>query len=123
MFKLVYPDWKTSNQVYVRALCQGEDRDKVLVVEEDGLVIGFISYFLKLEKKSGEIGINAVHPEFQNRGVGTMMYEHVLGRMEEQGIEIVEVGTGGDPSHIAARRAYEKCGFAALPLVRFYKAL
>jgi GNAT superfamily N-acetyltransferase len=123
VFNLVYPDWKTSNQDYVRSLCEGEEKGDVLVVKKDGALIGFISYFLKPEKKGGEIGINAVHPEYQKRGIGTAMYEHVLKRMEEEGIELVEVGTGGDPSHRAARRAYEKCGFVSLPLVRYYKSL
>jgi arginine utilization protein RocB len=39
------------------------------------------------------------------------------------GIPLAEIGTGGDPGHAAARRVYEKAGFTALPLVRYYKAL
>ena len=123
VFDRVYPDWRTSNQEYVRGLCEGQQKKRVLVVEEDGRAIGFVSYFVKPERKSGEIGINAIHPDYQNRGIGTMMYEHVLEIMEGHGIELVEVGTGGDLSHRAARRAYEKCGFVSLPLVRYYKAL
>ena len=33
------------------------------------------------------------------------------------------VGTGGDASHAQARKSYEKAGYTALPLVRYYKAL
>ena len=34
------------------------------------------------------------------------------------------VGTGGDPSHAPARRAYEKAGFGpAIPSLYYYRAL
>ena len=33
------------------------------------------------------------------------------------------VGTGGDPGHAPARRAYEQAGFTALPIVNYVKKL
>ena len=52
------------------------------------------------------------------------MYELVLERMREQGMLLATVGTGGDPSHAPARRAYEKVGFGpALPSVWLYRRL
>jgi hypothetical protein len=43
--------------------------------------------------------------------------------MREGGMKVVEVGTGGDEGHAAARRTYEKAGFTGLPLVRYYQKL
>lgn len=123
IFKLVYPDWKSSTRKYIQSLCEGKEREKIFVVEEKGILIGFISFFIYSEKQSGEFGINAIHPDHQNRGIGTMMYEHVLALMKKEEVRLVEVSTGGDISHAAARRAYEKCGFVPLPLVKYYKAL
>lgn len=38
--------------------------------------------------------------------------------------EAATVGTGGDPSHAAARRAYEKAGFdAVIPSVWMFRKL
>jgi hypothetical protein len=51
------------------------------------------------------------------------MYDHVLSKMKAEGIRVVHVGTGGDFSHLPARRAYGKCGFVPLPLVRYYASL
>jgi hypothetical protein len=52
------------------------------------------------------------------------MYEHVLARMKELGAALATIGTGGDPSHAPARRAYEKAGFGpVLPSVHLYKLL
>lgn len=122
IFGLVYPDWRTSYRQYLKSLCHGKDKKNILVIETNGVVVGFISFFLNSKKKSGQLGLNAVSPEYQNRGLGSRMYGHVLGIMKK-GIKIVDVGTGGDESHAAARQAYEKVGFTSLPLVRYYKAL
>jgi ribosomal protein S18 acetylase RimI-like enzyme len=69
----------------------------------------------------GEIGNNAVHPDVQGRGIGPQMYRHALERLRELGMRFVKVGTGGDPAHAPARRAYEKVGFdVQLPGVEYY---
>jgi len=43
--------------------------------------------------------------------------------MRAAGVVVADIGTGGDPGHAPARRTYEKAGFTALPLVRYYRAL
>ncbi|MGE6761629.1 GNAT family N-acetyltransferase [Corallococcus interemptor] len=70
------------------------------------------------ETHIGEIGLNAVHPAHAGHGVGTRLYEYALGHMKRAGARVATVATGGDASHAAARRAYEKAGFhAAIPSV------
>jgi GNAT superfamily N-acetyltransferase len=108
-------------------LCDAGSAHQVLVAtmdEKDDAIIGFISFSLNVEKRTGEIGLNAVHPDHAGRGIGTSMYEFVLARMKENGMALATVGTGGDPSHAPARRAYEKVGFdRALPSLFLYKVL
>jgi GNAT superfamily N-acetyltransferase len=123
IFRLVYPDWQKSQRKYLKSLCKGKNRRNILVAVLDGTVVGFASYFVNREKKSGELGLNAVHPNFQRKGIATAMYRQVLKKTKNEGVRVVRVGTGGDRSHLPARRAYEKCGFVALPLVRFYISL
>jgi hypothetical protein len=38
-------------------------------------------------------------------------------------MDLAVAATGGDPGHAPARRSYEKAGYTALPLVRFYRAV
>jgi ribosomal protein S18 acetylase RimI-like enzyme len=85
---------------------------EVYAAEQAGVVVGFVSVQLNNETRVGEIGLNAVHPDHAGKGVGTTMYEFALARMKEAGMQVATVATGGDPSHGAARRAYEKAGFA-----------
>lgn len=83
----------------------------VYVAEITGKIVGFVSIKLDPDIKVGEIGLNAVHPEYANKGIGTAMYEFAVSKMKEAGMHVATVSTGGDPSHAPARRAYRKAGF------------
>jgi len=123
IYARIYPDWLKSQAAAVESVCRDSDKNTVWVAEENGVVAGFIAYELRLKEKVGEVQMLAVHPEHQNRGIGTRLNTFALDRMKESGVDLAEVGTGGDPGHAPARRSYEKAGYTALPLVRYYKAL
>ncbi|MEM8718539.1 MAG: GNAT family N-acetyltransferase [Cyanobacteria bacterium P01_G01_bin.39] len=84
---------------------------QLFVLELSPGVIGFVSVQLDNETKIGEIGLNAVHPDYSGKGFGTEMYKYAIEIMKESGMQVATVATGGDKSHIPARRAYEKSGF------------
>jgi GNAT superfamily N-acetyltransferase len=84
---------------------------QVYAAEADGAVVGFILIQLDLATQVGEIGLNAIHPEQAGQGIGTVMYSFAVAEMKKAGMQVATVGTGGDPSHAPARRAYEKAGF------------
>jgi GNAT superfamily N-acetyltransferase len=96
---------------YLASLLAPDAGWEVYVAERDGVVIGFVSLQLDPDTKIGELGLNAVHPDWAGEGVGTAMYNFAVERMREAGMRIATVSTGGDPSHAPARRAYEKAGF------------
>jgi ribosomal protein S18 acetylase RimI-like enzyme len=97
---------------------------EVHVAVVDGETVGFVALRASAETRVGEIGLNAVHPQHAGKGVGTAMYELAVSRMKELGMKAATVSTGGDGSHAAARRAYEKAGFAAqIPSVWFCRTL
>jgi GNAT superfamily N-acetyltransferase len=105
-------------------ICKPDSPHHVLVASKDSEIVGFFSYTLDAPKRIGEIGLNAVHPDHAGHGIGTEMYDYALARMKEAGMAVATVGTGGDPSHAPARRAYEKAGFGpAIPSVYMYKLL
>jgi GNAT superfamily N-acetyltransferase len=105
-------------------ICKDGSSHRVFVAEINDEIVGFVSYTINAAERMGEIGLNAVHPDHAGKGVGARMYEMVMARMKDEGVAVATVGTGGDPSHAAARRAYEKVGFGpAIPSVYLYKAL
>ena len=84
---------------------------KTWKVNLEEITIGFISIRFDEKAKVGEIGLNAVHPNFAKRGIGTQMYDFAIEMMRKQGMKVATVATGGDPSHLPARKAYRKAGF------------
>ena len=87
-------------------------------------VVGFISYAVNEETKTGEICGNAVDPEIRGMGIGPKMYAFVQEKLREEGMIYATVNTGLDDGHTPARRAYEKAGFEKnLPSVRYFKKL
>lgn len=119
----IYPDWTLSQAKAVEGVCTDGDNITVWVAEEEGTLTGFIAYSLNTTQKKGVVEMVAVDPAFQNLGIGTALNTFALDRMRDSGMELAEVGTGGDPGHAPARRCYEKAGYSPLPIVRYYKAL
>ena len=119
---LVYPDWET-NQHQELLESTVEETSSLWVAEHDGVLVGFVAVDLDPLTKVGELSHIAVHPDRQGQGIGTAMNHFALDIMRGAGMMLATVATGGDASHGAARRSYEKAGFVALPLVRYYKAL
>ena len=106
------------------SLLAPESEWEVYAAEVEGQVVGFVPVRFNRETEVGEIGLNAVHPDHAGRGVGTAMYEFAVARMREVGMRVATVGTGGDPSHAPARRAYRKAGFTAeIPSVWMYRQI
>jgi ribosomal protein S18 acetylase RimI-like enzyme len=118
----IYPDWKIGQRKAVEDLCN-DARNETWVAEENGIVVGFILWEINQVDHSAEVEMLAVHPDYQNRGIGTELNAFALAKLKDAGVTVVAVATGGDPGHAPARRSYEKAGYTPLPLVRYYKAL
>lgn len=122
IFARLYPDWQAGQRKVVEEICRDEDKMQVYVADRAGQVAGFVAYEINKDA-TGEIQLLAVDPVYQNQGVGTALTNFALERLQEGGVLLAVVATGGDAGHAPARRTYEKAGFVGLPLVRYYKAL
>lgn len=121
IYPLVYPDWLTTQAAAVRGVCAG---DHVFVAEAGGRVAGFVAVVVRDDDpKTGEIDMIAVDPQSQRQGVASALMRFAVDYLRDAGVVVADVATGGDTGHAPARRTYQKAGFTALPLVRFYKAL
>ncbi|MCF6177512.1 MAG: GNAT family N-acetyltransferase [Victivallaceae bacterium] len=81
----------------------------VIVCEIAGNVVGYATMSLDCERGIAEVGNNAVHPDFQGKGIGKMMQQEIMRRMIESGFEKFKVNTLSND--IAAQKVYEKLGF------------
>ena len=107
----------------VESVCKNDARFFVWIAEEASIILGFIAYACNSEEQTGEVELLAVHPDYQNQGIGTALNTFALDKMKAEGVKLAIVATGGDLGHAPARRSYEKAGYTALPLVRYYKDL
>lgn len=123
IYAILYPDWRKSQREGVETICKDHERFYVLVAVTDNEVVGFVAYELQKKDETGEVVLLAVHPEHQSLGIGTGLNIVALQEMDAAGMRVAVVETGGDESHAPARRSYEKAGYTALPLVRYYKDL
>jgi ribosomal protein S18 acetylase RimI-like enzyme len=122
IYALLYPDWRKRQQDAIERVCADGEMN-VWVADVGGVVAGFIVYELNQLDREGKVELLAVHPDHQNRGIGTELNTFALGKMGESGIRLAVLTTGGDPGHTPARRSYEKAGYTPLPLVRYYQDL
>jgi ribosomal protein S18 acetylase RimI-like enzyme len=123
IFGRLHPDWREDQRRAVEEVLAAKER-RVWVAEEDGTAVGFVAVGLfDAERSMGEISMLAVDPDHKDGGIGTALTEFALDRLKDDGMMVAMVETGGDPGHAAARRTYEKAGFALLPIARYFKNL
>lgn len=110
LFAALVPNEKISKGEQIRTHCQRHP-DWVFVCEEEGRIVGFVTFRLDPDKKIGAIGNNAVDPDCGLKGIGQQMYAAVLTHFKAQGMAFAQVQTGLDEAHAPARRAYQRAGF------------
>jgi ribosomal protein S18 acetylase RimI-like enzyme len=130
LFMLARPDWQQEKARRVRKACAPDSSAIVAVAEVAQIsgqatrVAGFCTCYARPALGIGEIGNNAVHPDWQGRGIAARLYQYAFEQLRERGMRYVQVRTGGGRAHAPARRAYQKAGFdVALPQVEYYRKL
>ncbi len=123
VFGRLHPDWREDQRRAVEGVLAAKE-GRVWVAEADGTAVGFVSVgVFDAERGMGEISMLAVDPDYQDGGIGTALTKFALQMLEDEGLKVAMVETGGDPGHAAARRTYEKAGFVLLPVARYFKNL
>jgi len=92
-----------------------------VVDSEDHRVAGFTGWHLDQERRHGQIEFLAVRKSARRGGVGRALCEHAIEMMREHDVEVVSLGTGGDPFHAPARALYESLGFYPVPVVYYLR--
>jgi RimJ/RimL family protein N-acetyltransferase len=110
LFELLVPDERTVKGNQVKAHCERHP-EWVFVCEEEGRVVGFVTFHLREDARIGVIGNNAVDPDCGLKGIGQQMYRAVFAYFRAHNMAYAKVQTGLDDAHARARRAYERAGF------------
>lgn len=97
-----YAEWAMSHVL---------DSDVLLpawVAEHDGAVVGFVTVKQSADRKDAEILLNAVHRDFQSRGLYTSLLFEILRVLHEDGVRLLRVST--QLSNIRVQRVWSRLG-------------
>ena len=87
---------------------------KFIIIEHDGLTIGCVALNPFQEEKAGELACLAVHPDFQNTGVGERLLKAIETNCKKQKLKNVFVLTTKS-SHWFLENGFKKTLLEALP--------
>jgi ribosomal protein S18 acetylase RimI-like enzyme len=123
IFKLLYrPHWREVQAGEVRKNCLADGAESFVVTTAGDAVAGFVVLEGNKDESIGVIEMIAVHPDHQRQGHARALMEFAIERLSDQGLRLLNVGTGGDPGHAPARALYEAVGFTGIPVVAYYLA-
>lgn len=91
----------------------------VAVGEIDGVVPGYVSWRLGGKPHHGQIYLLAVSSPYRGQHLGHQLCNFAMAQMRAGGDEVVEIGTGDDAFHTAARARYEELGFTKIPVAAY----
>ncbi|MCX7591575.1 MAG: GNAT family N-acetyltransferase [Kiritimatiellae bacterium] len=106
--KLGGREWYEHKNRSVADFCRQHILETV-VAESAGHVVGYATYHFEEDSEVAVIGNNAVHPDFQGRGIGSRLQREIDRRMREEGYTQFYVATLGND--LPAQRVYEKLGY------------
>lgn len=120
--QLYHPHWREAQAAEVRKNCLADGAESFVLTTADGVTAGFIVLEQHKNESLGVVEMIAVHPEHQRQRHARALMEFAIQRLRDQGLALINVGTGGDPGHAPARALYEAVGFTGVPLVAYYMA-
>lgn len=105
-------DWREKKAESIRSRAVNDPENVLVAKDSDGKIVGFATFLIDEAAGLGEVGNNAVAPEFQGKGIGKLLYKHVIDIFRQKNLVYATVTTGyEDEGHASARAAYEKSGF------------
>lgn len=121
----VFPPEKVKRlyETWARNSFTGEAADKVFVYLHNDQVVGFITCSLpKADNGMGAIPLNAVHPDFQGRGIYKRLVNTALRYLAKNGAKTAEIKT--QIGNSAVHRTWEGLGgYLAYAYHRFHRSL
>ena len=124
VFAHQHGSWMNDYRESVPTLHDPDQNKHVLVAETDaGEIVGYVAWVIDEGRRHGEIDTVAVRESARGHGLGRRLCEAAMAHMRDRGVEVVELGTGGDLFHAAARGLYESLGFHLVPVAVYMRAL
>jgi len=123
VFQHQHGAWDQDYRDEVPTLHDPQEKRFVAVAAIEGEVVGYVSWRIEGKPHHGEIVLLAVAPFARRRQIGFNLCRHAMEQMKTDGVEVVEIGTGDDAFHAAARMLYEELGFIKIPTAAYLRKI
>lgn len=114
--------WEDDYRNEVPSLLAPDEGRFITLAEEDGRPLGYVGWNTT-GVSSGRLEMVAVHPHARRRGIARALCLAALTDLQQLGVSVVHIGTGGDEFHAPARALYESLGFVPYPTVDYARTL
>jgi dTDP-4-amino-4,6-dideoxy-D-galactose acyltransferase len=104
-------------QTWIKVDIEGK-AEQVLVAEEEGVPVGYVTCHLDPDIQNGRIGLVGVDNRVQGKGLGRALILNALEWFRSQQMRTVSVVTQG--RNYAAQRLYQRCGFRTQSIKLWY---
>ena len=91
--------------------------------DADGAIAGLVAWNIAERRDHGRVYLLAVSRPYRRGQAGRQLCLHALEAMKADGVEVVELGTGEDTFHTAARALDESLGFTKVPIAGYIKRI
>lgn len=115
--------WTEDYRRLIPTLFAPEQDRYILLAEDRGEIAGYVAWHTDPDRRHGEIDILCVRERQRGNGIGRSLCERAIDSMRDRGVEVVQIGTGGDDFHAPARHLYESLGFSPVPAVTYLRSI
>jgi ribosomal protein S18 acetylase RimI-like enzyme len=123
LFAAQHGRWQQDYDDLLRTAHAPAARRWVAVADTGATLAGLVAWSAAARPGTGAIDLLAVAPDHRRAQVGRRLCRHAFAALKAEGVGSVEVSTGGDPFHAAARALYESLGFVGVPIVGYARTL
>jgi ribosomal protein S18 acetylase RimI-like enzyme len=121
VFEHQHGSWADDYRRLVPSLLDADQGKHVVLAEDRAEIAGYVAWHTHLDRRHGEIDVLCVREHLRGKRLGRALCERAIAAMRDNGIEVVQIGTGGDDFHAPARHLYESLGFSHIPVAVYLR--
>lgn len=123
IFEHQHGAWADDYRRTVPELHAPESNKFVVLAEGGDVILGYVAWAVDPARRHGEVDVLAVSANNRGKHIGRELCEFAFAEMRTAGVEVVEIGTGGDDFHAPARALYESLGMHGFPATVYFREL
>lgn len=123
LFQHQHGQWQQDYRAEVPTLHDPAAGRHVALAQIGQVIAGYVAWKTDQKPNHGQIYLLAVSSSYRRQHVGRQLCLHAIEQMKANRVEVIEISTGDDTFHTAARALYETLGFTKIPIAAYLKRI